>query len=37
MEKIKQKTIVRQWVNLWLIMAMAIMVALFLKGGNSTS
>ena len=33
MEKIKQKTNVRHWANLWLIMAMAIMIALFLRGG----
>lgn len=38
MEKIKRNTKVRHWAGLCLIMAMAVMTVLFLKGGgNSTS
>lgn len=33
MEKIKQNTNLRRWASLWLIMAMAVMTAIFLRGG----
>lgn len=33
MEKIKQNTNCRRWASLWLVMAMAVMTAIFLRGG----
>jgi hypothetical protein len=33
MGKIKQKTNLRHWASLWLVMAMAVMTAIFLRGG----
>lgn len=33
MEKIKQNTNLRCWASLWLVMAMAVMTAIFLRGG----
>lgn len=33
MEKIKQNTNLRRWASLWLVMAMAVMTAIFLRGG----
>lgn len=33
MGKIKQNTSIRQWAGLWLVMALAVMTALFLRGG----
>ena len=36
MDKIKQNTNLRRWASLWLVMAMAVMTAIFLRGGSST-
>lgn len=33
MEKIKQNTNCRRWASLWLVIAMAVMTAIFLRGG----